>query len=238
MLSTEPSRLKAQFKCGHLHMNGFTLVELSLVLVVISLLLGSFLPTMQQQRYQMEIRQSTQKLETARDALTSYALLNGYLPCPDWQNNPTESTYGLAAESCINPSSEGWLPFRTLGLSEGDSWMGIVAGSNAGRISYRVDPAFTRSFGQRISLTTSFASNLSVVDLNGSKLTSDAERPVAILISLGPNGLLNGENASYEQDNQVPRYESHPPTASFDDLVVWLGRPSLFSILVKGGAGL
>lgn len=217
---------------------GFTLIELSIVLVIVSLLASAFLPNLQQQRQQNAVIKTQLNLETARDALMAYSLLNGYLPCPDWTSSLADPSYGQAAESCLNPSSEGWLPFRTLGLAEGDGWLGITPGANAGRIVYRVDPAFTHSFGQRIALNTSFASHLSVVDHNGSKLTSDAERPILILISPGADGQLNGENSHFEQDNQNPRYESHPPTAEFDDQVIWLGRPSLFGVLVRGGLGL
>ncbi|MEY4593448.1 MAG: hypothetical protein RIR18_2343 [Pseudomonadota bacterium] len=220
------------------YMAGFSLIELSIVLIIVSLLASNLLPNLQQQRQQQAIQLSQQKLETAREALMAYALLNGNLPCPDWQTNPSDSNYGLAADSCINSPSEGWLPFRTLGLAEGDGWFGLLPGSQAGRIVYRVDPAFTRSFSQRISLNTTFISNLSVVDFSGNKLTSEVERPIAILISSGPDGQLNGENASFELDSQIPRYESHPQTAGFDDLLIWLGRPSLYGVLVKGGANL
>lgn len=220
------------------HMRGFSLIELSIVLIITSLLLSSLLPNTLQRRQQQAIQQTQRILDQAQEALMAYALIYGYLPCPDWQTNPADSTYGLAADNCLSPASEGWLPHRTLGLAEGDAWFGLVSGNNAGRIVYRVDPAFTHSLGQSITLTTSFASNLGVYDMNGNKLSSDAERPVAILISQGPDGQLNGGNASFELDSQNPHYESHSPTANFDDIVIWLGRPSLFGMLVKGGYGL
>ena len=220
------------------HMNGFSLIELSIVLVILSLLSSVFLPNLQQQRQHNAFIKTQQSLEIARDALMTYALLNGYLPCPDWATLPADPAYGLASDSCISPNAEGWLPFRSLGLTEGDGWFGIAAGPHAGRITYRVDPAFTRSFGQRIALSTVFASNLSIVDQAGNKLTSDAERPIAVLISSGADGQLNGENGIFRQDGQNPRYESHPATSGFDDQLLWLGRPSLFSVLIRGGATL
>ena len=214
---------------------GFSLIELSIVLIIVALMASRLLPSLSEQKALQAERETLQKLEAARDALLGYAILTATLPCPDFQTDPTNATYGQAADTCLDSSTEGWLPFRTLGLPEGDAWFGLIPGSQAGRIVYRVDPAFTRSSGQTISLTTNFLISLSVQDALGNKITSDAERPVAILISPGPDGVLNGENTSFETSSA--RYEAHPPSSGFDDRVIWLGRPSLFGLLVRGGHG-
>lgn len=212
---------------------GFTLLELALVLVIISLLTLQWLPGITQQQNQRLWQVSEQRLEAAREALISYAILHQNLPCPDYSSDSTQTAYGEASTTCSSPLSEGWLPFRTLGLAEGDGWFGRVAGAQAGRIVYRVDPAFTRSGGGLIRLSTNFSISLSVQDSLGNKLTSDVERPVAILISPGPDGQLNGENARFESVTDA--YQSHPPVVGFDDLVIWLGRPSLFNALIRAG---
>ena len=207
---------------------GFSLLELSIVLIVLSLLASAIIPSLGAQRTQQAFRQTEQKLDIARDALLGYAVRNGYLPCPSFVTDTHAATYGEAGDSCIGASTEGFLPFRTLGLTEGDGWYNPMM--------YRVDPAFTHSLGQNISLTTAFTVNLAVYDSQGNKLTSDAERPVALLMSSGADGLLNGENGSFE--TVTARYESHPPTSGFDDIVIWLGRPSLFGVLIKAGVGM
>lgn len=219
-------------------LSGFSLIELSVVLIILSLLASSVVPGLKQQQEIRNFRHAQQKLEFAREALLSYALLQGALPCPDWSFDPQSTNYGFAAETCTSPGSEGWLPFKTLGIAESDTWQGTTGTSSSERILYRVDAGFTRSYGQSISLTTSFASHLEIVDQNGIKLTSDAERPVAILIATGEDGLLNGHNATFEGNEQTARYESHPPLAGFDDQLLWIGRTSLFSVLIRGGSSL
>jgi prepilin-type N-terminal cleavage/methylation domain-containing protein len=205
---------------------GFSLIELSLVMVILALLVGPVLIPLQQQRTELTVRATEKQLEEAREALIGYALLMGHLPCPDYQSDPNQADYGLAASDCSHPSSEGWFPFRSLGLVGNDVGFG--------RIFYRVDPAFAGT--QPITANTSFSeAALSIYDQQSRKLTSDVERPVAILFSAGPNMELDGENASFEPT--AGRYEAHPPTAPFDDIVVWVGRPSLLATLIKGGKG-
>lgn len=210
--------------------HGFSLIELSIVLVVMSLLASQLLIPATAQRQQQAARQTDAALFAARDALLSYVVLTGALPCPDYSIDRLDPNYGLATDACPNPSQEGWLPFRTLGLVENDG------SEHASRLFYRVDPNFTRSNGQSIRLSTAFSSTfLGVYDENNLKLTSDAERPVAILFSAGADGVLNGRNASFESSQAS--YEAHPPSNQFDDQLIWIGRPILFSSLIRSGQG-
>lgn len=61
---------------------GFTLVELAMVLVIFSLLVGGMLMGLGAQRQVAENNESQKQLGEIRDALIGFAVANGRLPCP------------------------------------------------------------------------------------------------------------------------------------------------------------
>jgi type II secretory pathway pseudopilin PulG len=61
---------------------GFTLVELAVVFLIVTLLFGSILYTLSAQLEQRNFAETRRRLETARELLISYAIVNGRLPCP------------------------------------------------------------------------------------------------------------------------------------------------------------
>jgi prepilin-type N-terminal cleavage/methylation domain-containing protein len=69
-----PDRARAQ--------PGFTLAELAIVLVIVSLLLGGVMAMVSAQTEQRNWNDTQSRLEAARDAILGYAIANGRLPCP------------------------------------------------------------------------------------------------------------------------------------------------------------
>jgi prepilin-type N-terminal cleavage/methylation domain-containing protein len=61
---------------------GFTLAELAIVLVIVSLLLGGMMAMVSSQTDQRNWNDTQSRLEAARDAILGYAIANGRLPCP------------------------------------------------------------------------------------------------------------------------------------------------------------
>lgn len=61
---------------------GFTLAELAVVLIIVSLLLGGMLTMISAQTEQRSWNDTQSRLEAARDAILGYAIANGRLPCP------------------------------------------------------------------------------------------------------------------------------------------------------------
>jgi len=193
--------------------SGFTLLELAIVLLVLTLLLGRFALPLAAQREARQVREAEAKMLEIRAALLGHAVLYGYLPCPDLNGA------GLAAANCA-ANGEGDLPYKTLGLTSGDdpwgrSWR------------YRVDRNFAN---QPIRFATPFADGLQIYNRYGEKLSTDEERPIFILMSAGPNGRLDGDNALASN-----RYQTGTPEREFDDLIFWLSRPTLFHHLIMAG---
>ncbi|MDR2366108.1 MAG: prepilin-type N-terminal cleavage/methylation domain-containing protein [Zoogloeaceae bacterium] len=208
--------------------SGFTLLELALVLFILALLLGSIILPLAAQREIRQWQEATNALTNIQSALLGYAALHDHLPCPDMTDDSSRPAYGVAPDDCAAaPAGEGFLPFKSLGLENGlDPW--------GRRWRYRVDRKFADASAP-ITLETDFsgADRLLVLNLQGEKLTTSEERPVAILYSLGANGKADGDNAYFEASDG--RYQSGTPTPEFDDIMIWLARPVLArSLLIAG----
>ncbi|HTT08737.1 MAG TPA: prepilin-type N-terminal cleavage/methylation domain-containing protein [Gammaproteobacteria bacterium] len=232
---------------------GFTLIELAVVLLVVSLLLGGLLVPLSTQMSQRNIQTTQAQLDEIREALLGFAVVNGYLPCPTNTTDPTSPNYGQedvrVAGAC--PSASGILPWKTLGVSEYDAW-GIGRNAAAdpwtGYFRYRVQLIFSNSITHiAMNSDPTAGGTLSVQDAAGNVLTSNTEPPVAIVYSTGPgdadgdanNLRADGANETNDPDNPAPTastvYQGGLPTATFDDLTTWISRPLLYNRLIAAG---
>src|SRR5882724_10109009 len=102
---------------------GFSLLEMAIVLVIIGVLLGGLLPTISSQVEQGRRTATRSYMTEVKEALIGYVIINGFLPCPTTTTDPANTNYGLADASCsTNAVAEGYLPWKTLGVSETDAW--------------------------------------------------------------------------------------------------------------------
>lgn len=230
--SHDPKALKTQ--------RGFTLVELAIVLVIVTLLTGGLLMTVSTQVEQRSRNETLQQLQDVRDALLGYAATHSatdgrpYLPCPDTDLNGIEEA--RVAGAC--PSNEGLLPWSDLGLGAQDAW--------SNRLRYRVDPGFSNSVNgfflgkpatlrvcDQASCTSTVATGLPLVVLshgrNGNGSTSSGN-----IANPAPNGADEIENT--DNDNNFVSHTPTPPGANeFDDLVIWLSPNILHNRLIAAG---
>ncbi|MDO8932516.1 MAG: prepilin-type N-terminal cleavage/methylation domain-containing protein [Rhodocyclaceae bacterium] len=212
--------------------HGFTLMELAVVMAIMALLLGGLLLPLSAQSDMRARQESTRMLTDIRDALLGYALINGKLPCPmpTTVTDPADTSYGIAAASCA-PGTEGYLPWKTLGVSETDAWGNPRTLSTQpfnGYWRYRVDAAFASSF----TLTTLPASALVVMDAAGNTITETTNNPVvAIVYSAGADLVPGGLNAGTPDTT----YQGGPPASGFDDILIWIARPILLNRMVAAG---
>lgn len=109
--------------------SGFTLVELGMVLVVFSLIIGPVFTYLTHKRDQENYYTTIDRQRKIAVALSNFANQYGHIPCPARTATGTGTedsrVIGLAAESCNNFGSrmirEGIVPFITLGLSQEDA---------------------------------------------------------------------------------------------------------------------
>lgn len=212
---------------------GFTLVEMAVVLVIVGLMLGGLLMPLSAQMEQRDRSNTKQRLEEIKEALIGFAMLNGRLPCPTTQTDPTDANYG--AEDCTTPSIEGYLPWKTLGVPETDAW-GTVRTSAAspwvGYWHYRVDSNFANAASLIAMTTTSSADALSIQDNAGNSIITSGNT-LAVVFSTGKNLAPDSENADYEPTSGL--YQSDVPTPTFDDQLIWISRPLLINRMVMAG---
>lgn len=243
--------------------SGFTLVEMAIVLVIVGLLLGGLLMPLSTQVEQRRIAETQKALEEIKEALLGFAIANGRLPCPAPATLATTNPLaGLepspivgGAVGCTNAA--GVLPWATLGVGETDSW--------GNRYTYRVTREFARTISQTTfaggcvppsnPTLAAFAlcsqGDMTILSTGGGS-TLAATIP-AVIISHGKNGngaynsqgtqVTVGADAD-QLDNQLTaagtatannNFISKTPTATYDDLTLWLSPNILFNRMVTAG---
>jgi type II secretory pathway pseudopilin PulG len=189
--------------------SAFSILELSVVLVIIALVVG-FGITGGQNAIEGTDRLTTQnRLKTIQAALDNYAALNGYLPCPANRNlTPSSASFGVEARSGMYCTTGGDLkelpaaapsiyvggvPTRTLGLPDAyaaDAWSNkftyVVGKYHVGESSAYLnnDGPITILYGNLISyykVTTARPTGGATTGTAGAAATY-------AVISHGPNG--------------------------------------------------
>ncbi|MEY3885404.1 MAG: hypothetical protein RIS87_1179 [Pseudomonadota bacterium] len=145
----------------YLKNNGFSLVEMAIVLIIIGLVTGALLLPLQAEYSQLSQSQTETTLANAKQALLGYAQQNGRLPCPaSAASNTDAGSYGqenplggtrdstttqppVVANTCAMQS--GFLPAATLGLQATDKY-GFALDAWNNRIRYAISTDDSSSF--------------------------------------------------------------------------------------------
>jgi prepilin-type N-terminal cleavage/methylation domain-containing protein len=226
---------------------GFTLIEVAIVLIIVGFLLTAFLLPLKAQRDIAFQLQTQTTLENAKKALIGFAQTNGRLPCPATNNGGAfPDGTGTEAGSGACPSRIGFLPATTLGLQPTDA-QGYLLDAWNNRIIYAVtdadSDAFTTNGGMDAVGIASLAPDLRVCQSNTCAMTLIANAP-ALIISEGPTG-AQGSGGLDESENSITDtdvdFVSHTPTEAgsangeFDHMVVWLSPYVLYHAMIEAG---
>ncbi len=233
---------------------GFTLIEMAIVLIIITLVVGGALVPLGAQIEQRQRSETQKSLDEAKEALIGYALTNNKLPCPaSATSNGLEQRDASGACSTASASTtsvvSGFLPWSTLGLNRQDAWGNMFR--------YAVTTDFTNP--QIVLAPTPTVPTISIRsrDKNGARFDLSIGIP-AVIISNGKNGYgaISGDavtqaavpssnpdekrnittnSASYYSRTPAPPGTSDTIGGEFDDMVVWLSPNILFSRLVAAG---
>ncbi|MBK7414183.1 MAG: type II secretion system protein [Dechloromonas sp.] len=220
--------------------NGFTLVELTMVLIIVALLSTGLMFGVSAQRSAAENADAQRQLESIREALLGFAIANGRLPCPAVPTLATgDINAGIAATPpCLNAAQYGVLPWATLGLPEADPW--------GSRYTYFVGSAFTAvvPVGAQTSFTldTNGTANVKANSASTANIASDlpaiivshGSRPAGSYQSTGTQlGGATGDELENADNNLT--FVSHIPSDTFDDQVIWILPSILKSRMVAAG---
>jgi len=96
------------------YQRGFTLVEIAIVLLIVTILLGYTVALFPRQQELKQYRAVNQEMEKIIDALVGFAQVNGRLPCPSAPNTGGSENDG-GTPDCVNFG--GFVPVNTLGIT-------------------------------------------------------------------------------------------------------------------------
>jgi prepilin-type N-terminal cleavage/methylation domain-containing protein len=237
---------------------GFSLVELSIVVLVIGIVLtmgiGAWTANLENQAHAA----TAQRQAAINDALSGYFRRNKRLPCPDTDLTPftppdgQENRTGTSPFPCV--AGFGVLPYVTLGLARDvarDGWGNLF--------SYHVSNTFNAPPGVNYdwTVTQNFnvgnAGGLTVKDRNPTELTVGSN-VVAVVVSHGRNGFgaytvggtrntpppigsdeganTNGSNTYYRRE---PTTNDAATGGPFDDQVMFITAANLLDPLFRDG---
>jgi prepilin-type N-terminal cleavage/methylation domain-containing protein len=113
---------------------GFTLIEIAIVLLIVTIILGYTVAMAPLQQELKQYRQADEEMEKIIDSLYAFGQVNGYLPCPAWEAiDPVVTSNGfecrgegtvLDCDAAVAPNPSvntcdvwfGYLPGKTLGI--------------------------------------------------------------------------------------------------------------------------
>ena len=236
---------------------GFTLIELAIVLVIVTILIGGLAVPLSAQIQARRIAETRQTLQEAREAILGYAMTHlatpvgkRRLPCPDTDGDGIED---LVSNDC--KKFYGWMPWVSLGTAPNDAW--------GNRLGYGVIEAFgskASGFSSSSALNNSASTtSLSICTVyTCSSLAPDVAKDIAfVLVSHGPNGWgarnVNGntlatpsgpdeqknlKKATEETKIYVSRSQTKPGAANgeYDDLIVWISFNQLIARVCPAGS--
>ncbi|BBP02147.1 type II secretion system protein [Sulfuriferula nivalis] len=231
---------------------GFSLVELALVLVIVTLALGGVLVPLNAQIEHKQWRDTEQSLQLVQDALLGFAVRNGRLPCP-----ASSTSSGMESPAsggvCTNPY-DGYVPAVSLGLSQLDA-QGYVLDAWGNRLRYAVAKssgfAFTTSDGiknaglstlqSELQICASIAGTTSSSCGSATALSSSGiNAPPVVIYSIGQFATARSADESANQDSNAI-FVNHPLTTSvastgaYDDVMTWLSPNVLYGQMVNAG---
>ena len=227
---------------------GFTLLELSIVLVIIGILSSTLLEPLGNRIEAGKRRDTEQLLSMVNQSLIGFAIAHGRLPCPAPFDGPA-----YEAEQCEGNSIKGTVPAITLGLPthrnvQGaalDAWNQplhyVVSGADHPSAGQAGTPDFISSGEmQRVGMANLAAS----LQICAEPATSSCPRrsllanqvPVLIYSTGKPAEPSDFESENLDDDTVfVSRDYSQVQGFHFDDLITWIPENLLFYRMMQAG---
>lgn len=224
--------------------SGFTLIELTIVLVIVALLIGGMLVPLSAQRDLGRASETQRQLVEIKEALLGFAVANGRLPRPatslaDGAENPA-----LCADDA---ACTGYLPWAVLGVKKTDAWSKMIR--------YSVTPAYANAaftlttVGSKKVQTRDSAGSASYL-IGGGACSLALPCAPAVIYSAGKNnwGISElGDAFADESADNVDEdanavattlfFARDPSTVAnggpFDDIVTWISPNILYNRMIS-----
>jgi len=227
---------------------GFSLLEITIVLLIVGLLLAGVLGPLSTQIEQKKRQRAKEQLEDIREALFGFAITKGRLPCPDTDGSGSENYTGTPPNhSCIN-TIPNELPWKDLHVLEFDPWrehfiyrvVGTFADGSLNTNTF-APPAATCLTTPSLGVTFALCTEASIKVLSAKGVTPAVMDNIpAIVVSKGGHNLAaddsDDEKENYDNNNNfVSRTFSMTSDNEFDDLMIWISPNILKYRMVQAG---
>jgi prepilin-type N-terminal cleavage/methylation domain-containing protein len=235
-------------RLGASRLTGFTLVELTVVMVIVGLLFGTLVLPFSALVDQRNYNETQQQIRDVREALIGFAVINGRLPRP-----ATSSTDGAENPTLCKGSDAactGFIPWTTLGVKKSDAWNKLIR--------YSVTPAYADgaftldTIGSKKVQTRDSSGTVSYLVGAAGACSSTSPCAPAVIHSFGknhwgtteegtalPGGLVSNVDEGLNAIASavfLSRIQSAVPVGGdFDDIVVWVPPSILMNRMVTAG---
>jgi type II secretory pathway pseudopilin PulG len=229
---------------------GFSLVEMSVVLIILGFVIGALLMPVQAQRQQQLQLQTENLLEVSKKSLMGYAQSQGRLPCPATVGGVEAVTSGVCDKSV------GFLPAATLGIQPANA-EGFAVDGWGTPLRYAVPlsnaNAFITAGGMANVSISTLAPDIRVCAMStGITATKCSDLPketnylinnaVAVIYSTGATGAQVAGGADETANlNDDSVFISHEPRSAsdangeFDHIVTWISPFVLYNAIIEAG---
>lgn len=219
---------------------GMSLLELSLVMIIVSLLLGGLMLPLSTRHDQARRQQTQHQLELIMEAVTGFALGTGRLPCPD-TDQPPDGREDRQGDRCRDDA--GFLPWRSLGVTAHDAWghplRYLVSHHFADAIAAATVSPPTSCRDSPVQASFAFCSSGDLVIREGRGGPVLAEGIPLVVLSTGSNGVITGgadEAENLDGDRELVYRDGGVSGANrYDDLMVWLSPQLLAARMLAAG---
>ena len=239
--------------------DGFSLLEMAVVLVIVSLMMGGLLVSLSQTQEINSRNDAERDLDEIAAALYGFAQATGRLPCPaTTTSNGLESPVGGSTAGSACDQQHGFVPSATLGLSGTvnatglfmDPWLSPYRYSVSTANNPANDNAYTSPNGISSATMTTMLNatdSLRVCDAAACAVVIADALP-AVIMSLGADwdsftaaDVDATENSGevtingYRHGNDVNFVATGYIEDVFDDLIIWLSPSILFTRMISAG---
>jgi prepilin-type N-terminal cleavage/methylation domain-containing protein len=203
---------------------GFSLIEMAMVLVILGFLLAGLMMPLSSQHAAQKREEAKQQLEDIRNAIIGFAQVNNRLPCPA---SPLSNGVSVPNMSAVCTAGNNLVPYVTLGLS-GTIVAGRLLDPWQQPILYYITSAYSST---PISISGAAAGAFTICAVSTPLVCPVANTAsgnvVVVLLSTGDT------TSSSPNPISASNVYASSPTETFDDIIVWISQPELIYALSK-----
>lgn len=223
------------------HHHGFTLIEVSLVLLIIAFTLGSLLLPLGAKLEEKSINEAKAQIKEIKQSIINFTVTNSRMPCADTDNDGVENFSGGVCTDV--PGLEGSVPHVTINSPhKQDPWGQAFLYRVSSEFSDALDGT-TCSVSAKPNVSIDFCSaNDGVIDvldydLNAGAGFAAANSLAAIILSTGRNtgvdSVAQSENTDDDKDFYKTGYGGVESAMPFNDIVIWISASEIIGELIN-----